>query len=614
MTPFDPSNSAAPDAGSNMAAHAATDASAKPAHCAKRAEGIDRNNSTSRYVMTSAGLYAVTGEKKHRVCSAFEVVGRVRDPEGVDWGRLLQWHDEDGRMHQHFVSDASLHGDLSCLLADLARNGLVIETTRNARNSLASYLNQVTMDQRITQVRHTGWHVVADKPVFVLPGGSIGTAADEKVILVSGGSSNYDVQGSLESWRNSVGVLTADHQRLVLMCSVAFAGPLLHLTEQESAGIHLYGNSRTGKTTSLAAAASVWGKGASPGFILPWRQTANAFEAIAAQHTDTLLILDEVGAADSRVLATSAYQLTAGSGKGRLNRDASLKRRVEWRSMLVSTGELPVAAKIAEGTGRTAHAGQQVRVLDIPADAGAGFGVFNHPGPNSDASMLSDAIKRAAVENYGTAGPAFVGKILEHGPEEVTRIVDELTQAFVGEQTTAEADGQVRRAARRFGLIAAAGELAQRWGVVPWRSSCAGNGVARAYSDWLAARGGADSAESLAQIALVRRFIEEFGESQFDPMPPAVDVRPVQRRAGWRREQGNHREWLVLPEIWKEICGGFDATGVARLLASRGMLRRDSNKLQRSERTPYGTKRVYVLTAAILDEDPGARCEPTEVG
>ena len=107
-------------------------------------------------------------------------------------------------MHQHFVSDASLHGDLSCLLADLARNGLVIETTRNARNSLASYLNQVTMDQRITQVRHTGWHVVADKPVFVLPGGSIGTAADEKVILVSGGSSNYDVQGCLELWRSSV--------------------------------------------------------------------------------------------------------------------------------------------------------------------------------------------------------------------------------------------------------------------------------------------------------------------------------------------------------------------------------------------------------------------------
>ena len=224
--------------------------------------------------------------------------------------------------------------------------------------------------------------------------------------------------------------------------------------------------------------------------------------------------------------------------------------------MLVSTGELPVAAKIAEGTGRTAHAGQQVRVLDIPADAGAGFGVFNHPGPNSDASMLSDSIKRAAVENYGTAGPAFVGKILEHGPEEVTRIVDELTQAFVSEQTTAEADGQVRRAARRFGLIAAAGELAQRWGVVPWRSSCAVNAVARAYSDWLAARGGADSAESLAQFALVRRFIEEFGEFSSTPCRrpsmrapcnavPAGGESKATTASGWCcRRSGRDLRWI----------------------------------------------------------------------
>ena len=103
----------------------------------------------------------------------------------------------------------------------------------------------------------------------------------------------------------------------------------------------------------------------------------------------------------------------------------------------------------------------------------------------------------------------------------------------------------------------------------------------------------------------VRRFIEEFGESRFDPMPAELGGRPVHSRAGWRREYGEDREWLVLPEVWKEICKGFDPTEVARQLASRGMLRRDTDKLQRSERTPLGSKRVYVITGRILDEDPG---------
>ena len=181
--------------------------------------------------------------------------------------------------------------------------------------------------------------------------------------------------------RNSVGSLIADHHRLVLMCSVAFAGPLLDLAGLEGGGVHIYGNSSLGKTTSLAAPASVWGKGASPGFILPWRQTANAFEATAALHTDTVLVFDEVGVADAKAIGTAAYQISAGAGKGRLNRDATLKGRHEWRVMLISTGELPIAGKIAQDTGRSAQAGQQVRVLDIPADAGEGHGVFEPSRP-----------------------------------------------------------------------------------------------------------------------------------------------------------------------------------------------------------------------------------------
>jgi hypothetical protein len=43
-----------------------------------------------------------------------------------------------------------------------------------------------------------------------------------------------------------------------------------------------------------------------------------------------------------------------------------------------------------------------------------------------------------------------------------------IMDAFVAEVAPAGADGQVCRAAARFGIIAAGGETAQRYGIVPW--------------------------------------------------------------------------------------------------------------------------------------------------
>ena len=79
---------------------------------------------------------------------------------------------------------------------------------------------------------------------------------------------------------------------------MAFAGPLLGLIGREGGGFNFYGQSSRGKTTLAEASASVWGKGGRPGFVRSWRSTANALEATAALHTDTLLVLDELSVVD----------------------------------------------------------------------------------------------------------------------------------------------------------------------------------------------------------------------------------------------------------------------------------------------------------------------------
>src|SRR5262249_55465368 len=77
----------------------------------------------------------------------------------------------------------------------------------------------------------------------------------------------------------------------------AFVSPLLALIGADGGGINFRGPSSIGKTTLLATAASVWGRGDERGFIRTWRGTGNGIEAAATQFSDTFLPLDEIGVA-----------------------------------------------------------------------------------------------------------------------------------------------------------------------------------------------------------------------------------------------------------------------------------------------------------------------------
>lgn len=572
------------------------------------------------FTMDQSGLRVQTmkgrGEKAVAetvwVSAPFEILGRVRDPNGDGWAKLLQFDDPDGRIHQYAVPDAALHGEPGALASELASRGLTI--SREARAHLARYLNLAEVDRRVTRVQQTGWHLIGSTWCFVLPSEVINEPTAETVILDGALGGLYERQGSLQDWQQGIGSLVSGHTRAVLAVSAAFAGPLLTPLRMDGGGIHLFGSSSRGKTTIQRAAASVWGRGGTdPGFIRSWRATANAQEASAAQVTDTLLALDEVGVAEGKDAATTIYQLTAGVGKGRSDRDGSLRSPKTWRVAVFSTGEIPMATKIAEDRGRRAFAGQSVRFLDIPADARRGFGVFDHPGSSGDSSKLAEAIKHAAITSYGTAGPEFVKRVIAEGWEDVSSVVREMIAEFCEVALPPGADGQVKRAAERLGLIGAAGELAREWGIVPWREGEAMEAAHQILREWIAARGGTSAAEEREAIAQVRRFFESHGEARFEPLDTGnddddsdVDAPRVFNRLGWRRGDGPYRRWLVLPEVWRtEICSGLDPIATARVLSAHGMLKRDEagQKFVRAERTPYGTKRVYVVTADILEGD-----------
>jgi putative DNA primase/helicase len=541
-----------------------------------------------------------------RVSAPFEIIGRGRDPDGQSWGRFLCWRDPDRRKHEKFVADEMLHGDPSTLCASLAAGGL--EIAREHQRPFASYLSGTNPVGRVTVVMRTGWHVIDGEDVFVLPGECIGPKRTGRVLLDGAAHGQYETKGTLADWREGVAKLVAGHAIPMLAVSTAFAGPLLHLSGLEGGGLNLCGPSSRGKTTCLQAAASVWGRGGTPGFLRAWRATANGLEGAAAQSTDTVMVLDELGVVDARDAAQAFYGLANGQGKQRAARDGSPREPKSWRLLYLSSGELPVESKLAEASGRRVRAGQLVRLLDVPAERGAGFGVFDHGGLDSDAAALANAIKLAALSAYGTAGPAFVRKLISDSVsgDDVRGLIDPFVKSII----PAGSDGQVERAARRFGLLSAAGELAACFAIVPWQAGAAREAAAWALRRWIELRGGTEPAEERQAVECVRLFIEQHGDARFASLDDA-DARTVANRAGYRKGNGAEREWWVLPEVWrKEICTGLDAVFVARVLARARMLRTQAEGLQCKVRVRKGdnaTLNAYVVTAAIFEGAADAR-------
>jgi putative DNA primase/helicase len=382
---------------------------------------------------------------------------------------------------------------------------------------------------------------------------------------------------------------------LVFGVSAALTGPLLHLVGEESGGVHFWGSSSIGKTTVLHVARSVWG---TP--LGTWRTTDNSAEAIAAGACDALLTLDEISQAHHRVVGELAYMLGNQRGKGRMNRNATLRETHRWRVVFLSTGEVGMATRLLEGGGK-ARAGQEVRVLEIPADAGQRMGVFEDLHGFGSGADLAEHLRLAADRNCGYAAREFLSQLTMKIPE-IARSMHERRKDFIAEHCPKDADGQVRRACGRFAVIAVAGELATSFGITGWTAGDAMTATIRCWRDWLAERGGAGAAEVREALLQVRLFLEQHGESRFSAAWDKENERPVSNRAGFRRTGEAGATYYVLGEAFRlEVCKGFNFKMVAGAMAERGWLSHEPNRLTTNVRIPgEGLQRVYVIPPEFL--------------
>ena len=525
------------------------------------------------------------------ICSPLHVDAVTHDSTGANFGRLLRFRNTLGKWGLWAMPMEMLRGDAADLRGVLLGLGVHLDPSNVGRHMLATYLQSPTPSRQMEAVLQTGWAGGQFK-AYALPDTVIGPQAVRVTFQSeSKGKDEYTQRGTLESWQQGIAVLAVGNPLLVLALSAAFAGPVLALVGVESGGLHLIGDSSTGKTTALQAAASVWG---GDNFRRSWRTTANGVEGAAALFNDCLLALDEISECDPRDVGEVVYMLGNGRGKQRASRLGNARAVQRWRSSVISTGERSIATSMLEA-GQRVKAGQSVRLLDIPVQRR--FGAWDDLHQYSTGPAYSDAIKRASLSSYGTAGRAFLEKLTRDTSNLAERLEDikaELMQGLEG------GDGQPARAAARLAVLALAGELATAYGITMWPEGEATKAAVVGFDAWLSLRGEVQgNAEQDQIIQAVLDFIDRHGESRFSCARGAFDDQQqamVRDRAGWWQSVGNGMEYLFTTSGMREALKGFDFDRGLKLLRLAGLLHAPpTGKASKSDRIHGRSVRVYVV-------------------
>ena len=532
--------------------------------------------------------------QKIKVCGPLWIEADTRTARGDDWGRLLVFRDSDGREKSWVMPRGWLAKERTCYLEKLMNMGLDIMQGQRARNLLHSYLSE-TPEKRAECVSRVGWAGNA----FVFPDATISGKDRERIYLQeSSGVNNLLVtSGLLTQWQEAIAHKCIGNSRLVFAASAGFAASLLTPLGIEGGGFHLMGDSSQGKSTSLYVAGSVWGGGGKDGYLETWKGTATGTEFLAEYHNDNLLCLDEIGEANAREIGSIVYMIAHGRGKNRGAREGGLRRSTTWTTLAFSTGEKTLKAYMLEA-GDPIKKGQEVRLLNLPADAGAGLGAFENlhgfdPGPDCPPKLrgkdFADHLKAASQKYFGTPIRAFLSHMIEH---QMTAALWQrfvlYKEKFIKQNVKQGADEIAGRAADRFAVVGFAGEIASEWDITGWPMGDATKAAARLFNDWQVYRDKSEGGEDGA-IARVFDFIQRHGASRFQYIDsnnkPISDDR-IFNRAGFKRcnEEGEIVEYAISSEVFRtEVCAGLEdkeIQDVARaLLAKNHLTKGDGSNL-----------------------------------
>jgi putative DNA primase/helicase len=284
-------------------------------------------------------------------------------------------------------------------------------------------------------------------------------------------------------------------------------------------------------------------------------------EAVALAHNHALLVLDELKELASPDEASRlAYFFAHGQMKSRSNPNVKLRKSSSFTFDLIflSTGEFGFI-ELIQRTDKRAWGGQEVRVLEIPAGCGK-YGVFDDIHEFESPEKFAQYLTEASAQYFGSAAPAFVERYLEVGEDRVKAGLAAFMKEFTEQAIPANAQPELRRIAERFAFVAAAGELAIEWGIVPWPAGDAMSSARYAFKLLLQRRGTLGSADKHAALEHLRDYVRKYSDSRFkhhECGTVADEQQRILQLDGYLNDTGEGIEIQFANQIPRDVLGPY---------------------------------------------------------
>jgi len=553
------------------------------------------------FVLKKGGLFYKKNKKNNNgeheeelewLSSPISPVAHIRDIEGKDHSILFIANDGE-RNHDLFLPRKTMArwGELSDILLSI---GLDISLYPDKQKLLQTYLLKVKPSKKMILVDKAGWHGNR----YILPSGEVlGTVKfGEEGIYVKAEKHIKGIgeKGSVSSWQSNVLPLCVDNTRLIFSLGVAFSSLCVGLIEGESCIYNLKGPSSKGKSKCLRVGISVLG---SPEYMQNWRATDNGLEGLCCARHHTLLALDEMGQFDGKDLGAVAYMIANGSGKERSKSDTTARPAKTWTTTVLSTAEVGLESHMLS-SGKKVKAGQLIRALDVPAIVENGNGCFDNIHDSLNGREFADKIDRACADHYGLAGRAFIEFIVAGNIEEHKQYLKIEIKNFV-DQFAKDCDGQVMRAASKFGLICASLKLAARSGVLGdyFTDDMINNSIVSCFQSWLENRGTSGDSETQKLVEQVKGLLNENMEGKFLEINAKDPCDKAGVKTLWGYKKGT--TYYIFPRAFTNyICKDFELHQAIEILTKEGLLipgRTTSSKTHRFPAHPIKPDRFYEI-------------------
>ena len=305
-------------------------------------------------------------------------------------------------------------------IVDLANSDFPV-TTSNAK-LLVDYLDAFNAENESALpltylVNRCGWYHVKGTDLFIDPRRKSFFIQDdgEKIpVEVDEGRSDFakhlKEHGEIEKWKDAY--KRAKKSPVARFIVAAAVAPfLLHILGERNFLLYIVAPTRAGKTTALLLGASAIG---SEKIIRTFDATKNGLAGAAADVNDYAFLIDEKQVADNRLketFDTLVYALANGLGRTKLNRDSSLKKMRDWRTIAIMTGETQMLAD-------NVTAGAFTRLLTFKAPKVILLA--------DDCKVIRDTVK----DNNGLVLPLVIDKVKELGEEKLRGVYRELVDFF----------------------------------------------------------------------------------------------------------------------------------------------------------------------------------------